>query len=234
VRVNSFAVLQALAFEPKKAFAELAARPRILFPLLLLILSTVGILFWYFSVVDVAWFIAQAQAANPGGQEMTAEQQRAVESMGGSIVKWSTVIGGAIVLLLIRCGEALYYLLAGKVTNVQRSYKQWLSLSSWSSLPGVLGMIPAAIVLLTTTTTQFDQGQLQALSFNNLFFHRTMSEPGYSFLSSINLLQIAGMYLATLGVRIWSGRSWLFSTVFTCLPIVLIYGVWGYFALGRA
>jgi hypothetical protein len=87
------------------------------------------------------------------------------------------------------------------------------------------------VVLLTATTTQIDQGELQMLSLNNLFFHRAAGEPGYTFLISVNLLQLVGMFLATLGVRTWSGRSWLFSAVFTFLPVVLIYGTWAYFAL---
>lgn len=232
--MNSIAILQALAFEPKKAFEELARQPRVLFPLLLLVVSGVGILFWYFSVVDIEWLLAQAESAGRGARDMTDEQRRAVQSMGGSILKWSAVIGGAVAIVAIRLAEALYYLLAGKITNVQRSYGQWLSLASWSSLPGVLGLIPAAIVLLTATSGQFDQGQMQSLSLNSLFFHRGIGDPGYSLLSSINLLQIAGLYLAAVGVRAWSGRSWLFSVVFTALPWVLICGVWGYFALGRA
>jgi hypothetical protein len=34
--------------------------------------------------------------------------------------------------------------------------------------------------------------------------------------------------------RIWSGRSWLFSSVYALLPVVLIFGGWAVFALGRA
>jgi hypothetical protein len=36
--MNSFGILQALAFEPKKAFAELDTRPLILFPMVVLVL----------------------------------------------------------------------------------------------------------------------------------------------------------------------------------------------------
>jgi hypothetical protein len=232
--MGSFGILQALIFEPKKAFTELDARPRVLFPLVLLLVTTLGMLFWYFSVADLDWLIAQSTQNDPRAAQMTDEQRRVAAEYGPIIAKWSTLIGGAIVIVCLRLLEALYYLLAGKIMNVQRSYKHWLSLSVWSSLPAVLGVIPAAVVLLTTTTTQFDQGQLQSLSLNNLLFHRTMDEPGYTLLTSMNVLQLLCVYLAAFGVRAWSGRSWLFSIVYASLPMVLIYGVWGYFALGRS
>jgi len=230
--MNSFGILQALVFEPKKAFVALDARPRVLFPLVLLIVSTIGMLIWYFSIVDSQWLVDRSLSAS--GAQMTEEQAQAARAMSPAIITWTSVIGGFLLLVLVRVLEAVYYLLAGKITNVQRSYKHWLALACWSSLPGVLAVIPAAIVMLTATSTQIDQGDLQVLSLNNLIFHRDVAEPGYSLLISINLLQLLGLYLATLGYRVWSGRSWLASAVFTCLPWVLICGTWAYFALGRS
>lgn len=232
--MNNFALLQALAFEPKQAFATMAERPRVLFPIALLLTASVGLLFWYFSIVDTRWLMDQTLLNNPSTAQMTEQQLQLARNVNPAFLKWSAVIGGAFVIVLTRLLEALYYLLAGKITNVQRSYRQWLALASWTSLPAVLAVIPAAIVLLTSTTTQIDQGQLQVLSLNNLFFHRAGGAPGHTLLVSINLLQFVGMYLATLGVRLWSGRSWLFSIVFTFLPAVLIFGTWAYFALGRS
>lgn len=233
--MNSFAILQALIFEPKKAFAVLAERPKVAFPLLLLIVASVVTLFWYFSVADAEWLVDQSLRSNPRAAQMTEEQlKQATAFMSPAVIKWTSVIGAVFGILIIRLLEALYFLVAGKITKVQRSYKQWLSLASWSSLPGVLAVIPAAIVLATTTTTQIDQGRLQALSLNSLFFHRSLGEPGYSLLITVNLLQFVGLYLAAVGVRAWSGRSMLFSTVFVTLPWALIVGVWAFLALGRS
>jgi hypothetical protein len=124
-------------------------------------------------------------------------------------------------------------LLAGKVTNVQRGFRQWFALLCWTSMPAVLAAIPSAIVLMTATTTQIDQGDLQPLSLNSLFFHRTFDQSGYTLLTSINLLGLLGMYLLVFGVRTWSGRSWLFSAIFSLLPMALIFGVAAFF-MGRS
>ena len=49
---------------PSEAFTELAARPKILFPLALLLVSTVAVLYWYFSIIDYAWYVDDILASS--------------------------------------------------------------------------------------------------------------------------------------------------------------------------
>lgn len=232
--MGNWAMLQALAFEPRKAFLEIAERPRFLFPLLLLILSTAGLSLWYTSVVDMEWLVDRQLRSGALGRQLTEVQiEQQVAAVAGRRGLQSTVgtLGSAFGVLLITLLGAVYYVLAGKVTNVERSFRQWLALNCWSSLPTVLGVIPAAFVLLSADTTQIPQDALQPLSLNALFFHLAPGDPGFALLSSLSLLQFLALYLAALGVKVWSGRSWLFSLVFAGLPFVLVYGLWAFFAL---
>jgi hypothetical protein len=232
--MNNWAILQALVFEPRKAFAEIAERPRILFPLALLVLATAGLTLWYMGVVDLEWLIDRQLRNNPFGRSLSEEQiAQQVAAASGRRGLQATVgaLGSGIATVAISLLGALYYVLAGKITNVDRSYRQWLALNCWSSLPTVLAVVPAAFVLLSAGSAQIPQEDLQPLSFNALFFHRVASEPGYVLFSSLNLLQFAALYLAVVGVKTWSGRSWLFSTVFATLPFVLIFGIWAFIAL---
>jgi hypothetical protein len=232
--MNNWAILQALVFEPRKAFAEIAERPRILFPLALLVLATAGLTLWYMGVVDLEWLIDRQLRNNPFGRSLSEEQiAQQVAAASGRRGLQATVgaLGSGIVIVVIALLGALYYVLAGKITNVDRSYRQWLALNCWSSLPTVLAAVPAAFVLISAGSAQIPQEDLQPLSFNALFFHRAASEPGYALFSSMNLLQFVALYLAVVGVKAWSGRSWLFSTVFATLPFVLIFGIWAFAAL---
>ncbi len=52
-KMSNWEILQALVFEPRKAFAEIAERPKFWFPLLVLIIATVGTTLWYTS-----WWIS--------------------------------------------------------------------------------------------------------------------------------------------------------------------------------
>lgn len=232
--MSNWAILQALIFEPRRAFAEIGERPRFLFPLLLLILCTAGLTLWYMSVVDVEWLTdRQLRMSGLGSRlsEVQIAQQAAAASEQRGLRTTIGTLGNAIVLTLISLLGALYFWLAGKITNVDRSYRQWLALNCWSSTPAVLGLIPSAFVLLSAGTAQIPQEALQPLSLNALLFHREAGEPGYTLLSTVNLLQFVALYLAAVGVKTWSGRSWLFSGVFAALPFALIFGIWGFVAL---
>lgn len=232
--MSNWAVLQALVFEPRKAFMEIAGRPRFLFPLLLLILCMAGLSAWYMSVVDMEWLIDTQLRNSPFTRQLTEvqiQQQVAAASGRGGVRMVVSTLGTGVGLTIVALLGALYYSLAGKITGVDRTFRQWLALNCWCSLPTLLAVVPAAFVLLTASSAQIPQDQLQPLSLNALLFHRKLGEPGYTLFSSMTVLQFLALYLSALGVKTWSGRSWLFSIVFTALPFALIYGIWGFIAL---
>ena len=57
--------LTALITNPRRAFTELEKDPRYAAPMLLLLVATVGMVLWYYSIVDVNWLIHQTLAARP-------------------------------------------------------------------------------------------------------------------------------------------------------------------------
>ena len=236
--MNSWAILQALIFEPRRAVEAIAERPKFLFPLALTIVAAAGLVLWYYQVADLAWVTDRSIRSSPFAARLTEAQIEAQVAAAGDHPTRAgvfAVIATSFGLVVFRLLEALYYSLAGKVTHVQRSFGQWFSLACWTSLASTaLAVIPSAIVLLLATSTQIDQGDLQPLSLNSLFFHRSFDQPGYSLLTSINVLHFVALYLTALAVCIWSGRSWTFSAVFASLPWVLICGVWAYFSMGRS
>ena len=119
-----------------------------------------------------------------------------------------------------------FFIVAGNITNVRYSFRHWFAFCWWVATPQILSAIPALLILLLTDTSQLDASALNPLSLNELVFHRGLAEPGYSFLTSIGLIQIAIWWLTVVGVKVWSGRSTLFCTVFALLPSVIIYGLW--------
>ncbi len=229
--MNNIDLVVALATQPRKAFEELDARPRFWFPLLLAIVLGAGSTFWYYQVADISWVIDQTLSASPRTAQMSeAQRAQAAQFMSPGTVMWAGTIAAGILVTVIYLLGAVYYLLAGKVMNVQRSFKHWFALSTWSALPALLGIIPAAVILLTTTNGQIDQSAMQPLSLNELFFHKKMGEAGYTMLTSLTLLQPLAWLLSIIGIQQWSKRSWLFSTVFALLPSVLVYGIWAWIA----
>lgn len=220
-----------LATQPIRAFQDLAERPKIWFPMLLTLVTTLGLIFWYYAVVDIEWLLDRSLSASR--QLTEAQRDQAARFVSKSVLMWGSLVGGVFLIMLLRTLEATYYLLAGKITNVQRSFKHWFSLAWWSGLPQILAVIPAALLLLMSTTTQIDSGALQPLSLNELFFHRAIGAPGYSLFSNLTVLHPVAWLLTIVGVRTWSNRSWLFSSVFVLLPCVLCYGGAALYVLTR-
>lgn len=234
--MSNWEILQGLVFEPRKAFAELGERPRFWFPLLVLVVAVGAIQYWYTSVVDLAWATDQQLRNNPLARNMTEEQiAQVVQGAGASgqnggraILSFISVAFGLPIGMLL---AALFYLLISKMTGLDRSYRHWFAYCCWVSLPLAVGAIPSALALATTETTQFTQESLKTLSLNALFFNRAPGGPGYSFYSSVDLFTLASLYLSLIGVKVWSGRSWLFASLFVGIPWGLIYGLWAWISL---
>jgi hypothetical protein len=222
-----------LATQPRRAFEELDARPRILFPLLLGLLTTVGLLLWYYAVVDIDWLIDQSLTSSPRAAAMTeAQRAQAAAFLSRRVLMWSSVGGGIVLVLLMRTLEAAYFMLVGKVTNVQRSFKHWFALAWWTSLPLLLTLVPTVLLMLLRHSDQFAADVLQPLSLNALFFNRGMGASGYTLLTTLTLLHPLAWLLSVIGLKTWSGRSWPYSALVVLLPIVICYGCWAFFTLG--
>lgn len=236
--MNSMAILQALIFEPKKAFAEIAERPRILFPLLVAILVSACVTVWYLRVVDMAWLVDNQLRGSGVARQLSEEQiaqaaKAAVENSGRNMIV--AVVGNACGIALFYLLISVYNLLAGKITNVQRSFGQWFALACWAWLPAILlSTLVAVIALATASSAQISQDDLKSLSLNSLVFHKAAGEPGYSLLSYIGVPELLALWLGITGVREWSGRSWAFAAIFTLLPVALIVGVVAMIAMGRS
>lgn len=233
--MKNLGILSLLITQPRKAFAELDAEPRFLFPLMLALATTIGMLLWYYAVVDFDWLIDQTLSSSPRTASMSETQRaQAAAILSRNVLMWTSLGAGVLAVVLLRIVEAVYLMLAGKITNVQRSFKHWFALGCWSSLPPLVALIPAAVLIIMRQSNQFASDVLQPLSLNSLFLHRGMGAPGYTLLTTLSPLQLVAWWLSIVGVKTWSGRSWLFSAIYVLLPILLCYGGWAWFALARS
>ena len=57
-----------------------------------------------------------------------------------------------------------------------------------------------------------------------------MGSPGHALFESLTIPAVLSWILMIIGVRTWSQRSWAFSAIFILLPVVVIYGIWAFFA----
>jgi len=229
--MNNLALSVALATAPSSAFAELRERPRYWFPLLLIVLSSAALIFWYYSVVDVEWLKDTMYSHNPTIQAMSEEKRAAaIGAINRTTMLWGAVVGSLIAIPIFMLLSALYFLVAAKVTKQAQGFKHWFAFVCWSSLPGLLGTVVAAILLLMSPNAQINPTSLQALSLNELVFHLPLGSPGQGMLDSLTIPGFLSWALMIIGVHTWSQRSWVFSAVVVLLSVVLFYGIWSLFA----
>lgn len=229
--MNNLGLAVALATAPASAFVELRERPRFWFPLLLLVASTLVTTYWYYSAVDIEWLKDSMYGNNPDFQKLPEEQRAVMLGMfTRNTMLASGLIGATFIVPVVFLLQAIYLLVAAKVTKVPLGFKHWFALSCWASLPSLLTTVVSIIFLSTSDNSQLSMSVLQPLSFNELVFHVPMNGRGYALLESLSIPALLTWALMIIGVRVWSGRSWGFSAIFILLPVVVCYGIWAAFA----
>ncbi len=229
--MNNVALAVALATAPTSAFAELRERPRFWFPLLLLVLTTAGITFWYYSVVDIEWLKDMMFANNPDVQKLgEAERAQMLSMYGRKTMLWGGLIGTFVAIPAALAVQALYWVVASKLTKLSPGFKHWFAFAAWTTLPLLIGSLIAAIFLVMADTPQISPGTLAPLSLNELLFHRPFGSPGHTLLETLGIPAFLSWVLMIIGVHSWSQRSWLFSTIFVLLPSAIFYGIWAFIA----
>lgn len=223
--MNSNTLLLALFTEPTKAYAAIAERGRAWYPLSLLILANVVLLFWYFQGVDIDWLKDYMLSSNP---DLSApEQRKAAEAfMTRSTMTWSSVAGTVIGFPLILAISALYFLLVGKVFKLEHRYGQWFAFVAWSATPGLLLLPVKAMQFLLATNGQISPEGLNLLSLNELLLHLQPGHPWKTFADNIDLAMLWGLALTIIGLKTWSRRSWAACAIAAGLPYATLYGIW--------
>ena len=155
--MSEFARIPAVFFEPKAAFADIAARPTWIFPLLLgMIVALV-----YVTMIGqhIGWdrIAAQQIAASPNSAQMTPDQRANALGMGGT---FGAVIGYASVLLIapIACVVIAAVLMAmvSGILSTPVKFKQVLAVVTWGGLPRVIMSIMASVVVLMKNPDDFN------------------------------------------------------------------------------
>jgi hypothetical protein len=229
--MNNLSLVAALATAPSNAFRELRERPRFLFPLLIVVAASVAVNYWYFSTIDFEWLKQTVVVNTPDFQKMPEGQRAGALAMfTRTTYLWATLIGICLFVPLFAVIQAVFLLVAAKITKVTLGFKHWFAMVCWSMLPALLGAIVSAILLLMSDTRQISPGTMQALSLNELFFHRPMGAPGQGLLDALNIPGFLSWALMIIGVRAWSQRSWGFSAAFVLIPLVAIFGFWAFLA----
>jgi hypothetical protein len=209
--------------EPTPTFARLKSKTNAWLPLLVSILLSLAVMYWWVSTLDFDWLREHMLSAQPAAKpEVRAAMARA---MTPKFMMWSTGISAVVGSLLIFAVLGVYYLLAGKVIGSSIGYGKWFGFAVWTSVPRLLS-VPLSMVQIATSHGQLAPEDLNMVSLNYLLFHLPLSNHWAGLVGSLDLTTFWSMALATIGLKAWTGRSTGTCLAVVLLPYLVIYGLW--------
>lgn len=218
-RKNVFARIAGVLFTPAEAFAEIARRPDIVAPMLILVI--VGYISTALVVprFDMASFTgeqaAQMRKQNPNISEADAERFARIGSASAKVFMWLSPL----LTLLFYVVLAAVFLLAFRLMGGDGTFNQALSITIYAWIPLTLAGIIMAIVVAARGS--FDPNQAATLVKSNpAFLADQKAQPAlFSLLSSLDVFTIWTLVLAVFGFSAMSRLSRKTSAV-------IIFSLW--------
>lgn len=215
---------------PSEAFEQIRQRPTKLFPLALIVVSTVIALAWYFSIIDFAWYVDDT-LANANLDENSIDDARdAMLSMSQNTFMLFGVIGGSLGTVIYYVLQSAYLALISALTGDGQKFSRWFSLVCWTALPSLLAIVGMLVTIALSPNGQLSAFDLNPLTLRNLGIE-TPNDSLNTLFASINLTMVWSIGLLTLGYQQWQDSSLSKAIVVIVTPYLLIASVWAYFTL---
>jgi hypothetical protein len=213
---------------PHEAFVALKERPRVLLPVLVLLIGFSVVSFYFLSHVDMGFFLDNQLRS--GNANITDAQR---EQMVAGAAKISPLVYGALgavssifFVFLIIFLVAVYYTVVSFATNDGVKLKQWFALLCWCALPQVLGIIAQLVNMVVNDPRFMLQDSINPLAFGNLLsIDRTGAPIVQRILLGIDVTAIWTLVLQVLGYQSFTKRSYATSAAIVLGPIALIVAI---------
>jgi len=206
--MGEFSRLSGVFFEPGKAFADIAARPRWFLPVLLIILGIIGFNVAYGSHVGWHSFVMD-QMDNPKAAQrmegLTAEQRQQSIAMQEKIMPFVYYIGPVLMPLAFLISSGLVMGVLTMMSSGVR-FKQVFAISCYAGLVGILANILGIVVMFLKSPDQFNF--MNPLAFNPAAFMdpKASSRFLYTLAMGLDLFKIWGVVLTAVGLKVAAGK----------------------------
>src|SRR5690606_32246328 len=220
------ALLLDIFASPRNAFAALALRPMVLWPLLAFTIGNGLLVCLYYLEVDFVWMLETTFEAQ--GRQVPPELSRGggtAQAMGlvtGTMGGISTGIFVLVVMLLF----AGYLSLVSLLTSDGIPYKRWLALVAWSAVPTLLDTLAGLVNLVLNDFTHRLPAEINVLSFGSLLGIDPAAVGWLETLAhQVSITTIWAIVLMVLGYEIWTGKSAGAALGIVTAPLLVIIGI---------
>jgi hypothetical protein len=221
--------IAAVFFEPKKAFTDIAARPRWIVPVLLLALVSMTISFLYSQRGGWRVMIEQQIANSTRQPQGTPEQQQQGIETG---VKIASAIGYAIPLII----PVMFLIVAGVLTGIAAlilsapvRFSQVFSIVCYANLPGIVSGTLTIVVMQLKSVADFNLSNPLLFNPGAFMDPKTSSKFLYSLATSLDLFSFWVMLLMATGLKAAAGKKLSFGGAFFTVAMP-----WAVYVLGKS
>ncbi|MDR3701337.1 MAG: YIP1 family protein [Candidatus Sulfopaludibacter sp.] len=228
--MGEFSRIAGVFFEPGKTFADIAARPSFLLPIVLMIVA--GLCSSYFIGQKIGWermFRHQAET-NSRMQQLPPDQREQTIAMQVKFASIGAYAGPIVAVPLMELIEAgiLLGIVAGIMSAPVR-FKQVFAVVCWAGITYLVSAILTIVVIFLKNPDDFNMQN--PLAFNPAAFMdpQTSSKFAYSLASSIDLFSFWGIFLIATGLKAAAGKKLSFGGAL--FSVIL---PWGVYVLGKS
>lgn len=227
---SPFNALIGMFHEPTRTFAAIEPRKMAWLPLVLLLLSSIALAFWYFGMVDLEWMKDDMYAS----VKDVATREKMKSGMTRQMMQLYSLGGSLVAMPLMMAVVGVYFMIAGKMVSKEFTFGSGFALSAWSSIPGLLLFPLGAIQIFLSPHGQLSYSALNASSLNQILFQYGTGHPLAALLDSLSVPTFWSMALMVIGFQVWGKVARSTAVKVVMIPYLTIYGIWLAFALNSA
>lgn len=215
---------------PGETFALIKQRPSKLFPILIVIVPTMLAMFWYFQILDYAWYIDDVLNSGGIAEEDIEAAREGMESMSQNTMMIFAMLGSGLSLIVVYLLQSAYLSLVAALRGDSLRFGHWFSLVAWCSLPYLLSVLGMVVNILMSPNGQLSAYALDPLTLTNLGL-QTDNTSLQTIFSALNLTMLWSLVLTVMAYRQWLDSSLPGAIAVVSTPYVLIFGIWAYLVL---
>jgi hypothetical protein len=228
--MGEFSRLIGVLFEPAKAFADIAQRPGWIVPMILVILSAIGVTAVLSQRIGWERIFRHQMETNSRLQQLPQEQkeqtlatQMKFAAVGGYA---GAVVGVPIIDVII---AAVLLGIAGGIMSGGMRFKQVFAVVCYSGLPGVISSILTVVVIFLKNPDDFDLQNPLAFNLGAFMDPNAGSKFLHSLATSMDLFVFWTILLIAIGLKAAAGKKLTFAGA-----LVAVVAPWALVVLAKS
>jgi hypothetical protein len=206
--MESIGLFFKVLWSPGEAMFRLSKSPRVLAPLLLIVLSSIGIAVVMTAKVDMAELTIRQLERTPQGRNVTDQQKDLMrQQMNLPVVKGftfvTTIVGAVLMILVIAAIYFALFTMLGREGN----FKTFFSITAYAFVPLIFRQIAFVIAIFVLPSSAIQLDELGSLSPAVFLDRDGISPVLFTAVNMIDLVNIWILILLTIGYGFVTRKS---------------------------